>query len=205
MSHERSILRVDSSGRRQGSTSRALADELIGVLQSRYSSTSIVERDLATGIRHVDEDWIAANFTPEEDRSDAQRAKLSESDKLVRELQAADILVLGVPVYNFGVPAALKAWVDMVARARMTFRYTDNGPEGLLQGKKAFLVIASGGVAVDSPVDFATPYLRQALRFLGITDVEVVKAEQQNVHGQSAIEAAQAQIVAIENALQRAA
>jgi len=205
MSYERSILRVDSSGRHEGSTSRVLADELIGVLQSRYSSTAIVERDLATGIQHVDEDWIVANFTPEEDRSDTQKATLSESDRLVRELQAADILVLGVPVYNFGVPAALKAWIDMVARARMTFRYTDNGPEGLLQGKKAFLVIASGGVAVDSPVDFATPYLRQALSFLGITDIEIVKAEQQNVRRESAIETARAQIVAIDSALQRVA
>ena len=205
MKHEISILRVDSSGRREGSSSRALTDELITVLKMRYPAATIRQRDLAEGMPHVDERWIAANFTPEEDRTDAQKARLSDSDKLVRELQAADILVLGAPIYNFGVPAALKAWVDMVARARLTFRYTDQGPEGLLTGKKAFLVISSGGVPVDSALDFATPYLRQALGFMGITEVEIVKAEQQNLHGEKAMIAARQQISAIDGALRQAA
>ena len=104
------------------------------------------------------------------------------------------MLVIGLPLYNFGVPASLKAWVDLVARARVPFRYTETGSEGLLRGKKAYVVVASGGVPVDSPVDFATPYLRHALAFLGITDVEVVAADRQNVVGQVAVQAARAQI-----------
>jgi FMN-dependent NADH-azoreductase len=142
----------------------------------------------------VNEAWISANFTAEEERSEEQRATLNFSDKLVEELQAADVLVIGSPIYNFGIPASLKAWVDMIARARKTFRYTENGPEGLLEGKKAYVVIASGGVAVDSPVDFATPFLRQALRFVGITDVEVIAADQLGINAEESIDSARAQI-----------
>ena len=123
----------------------------------------LTRRDLSKGIPLVDEAWINANFTAEEDRTAQQREALAESDALVAELRAADVVVIGSPIYNFGVPAALKAWVDMIARARLTFRYTAEGPKGLLEGKKAYVVIASGGVPVDSSVDFATPYLRQAL------------------------------------------
>ena len=97
--------------------------------------------------------------------------------ELIAELKAADVVVIGAPIYNFGIPAALKAWVDMIARARKTFRYTSEGPEGLLKGKKAYVVIASGGMPVDSDMDFATPYLRQVLGFIGITDVEVIAAD----------------------------
>jgi FMN-dependent NADH-azoreductase len=99
-----------------------------------------------------------------------------------------------MPIYNFGIPAALKAWVDLIARARLTFRYTENGPVGLLKGKKAFLVVASGGVGVDSAVDFATPYMRQALRFVGITDVEVIAADRQSARGDEALSGARDQI-----------
>jgi FMN-dependent NADH-azoreductase len=142
----------------------------------------------------VDESWIGANFTAEEERTAEQRGVLQESDALVAELQAADVIVIGAPIYNFGIPAALKAWVDMIARARLTFRYTANGPEGLLTGKKAYIVIASGGVAVDSAVDFATPYLRQALKFVGITDVDVIAAEQLNSRAEESIDAARVRI-----------
>ena len=154
----------------------------------------MVRRDLIDGIGFVDESWIAANFTAAEERTVTQRERLSESDQLVAELQAADVVVIGAPVYNFGVPATLKAWVDQVARARVTFRYTDAGPEGLLEGKKAYVVIASGGVPVDSAVDFATPYLRHALGFLGIHDVEVIAADRLNVRGDEAVDEARRDI-----------
>jgi len=95
----------------------------------------------------------------------------------------ADVLVIGVPIYNFGIPAALKAWVDMVARARLTFRYTEQGPEGLLRVKRAYLVVASGGTAAGSAVDFATGYLRHVLGFLGIDDVEIIAADRAQVRG----------------------
>ena len=171
MDKQLNILRIDASGRRSGSSSRALLDDLVAALDSRYPDNEVVQRDLTESLPHVDEDWIAANFTPAEDRSAAQREKLSQSDSLVSELQAADVLLIGVPIYNFGIPAALKAWIDMICRARLTFRYTENGPEGLLAGKRAYIVVASGGVGVDSAADFATPYLRQVLKFIGITDV----------------------------------
>jgi len=188
------VLRIDASGRQDQSSTRALADNLIDALADRYSGVELVSRDLAKGMPHVDQNWIEANFTPEEERSTDHQQRLSYSDSLVDELKAADVIVIGVPIYNFGIPAALKAWVDMVARARLTFRYTENGPEGLLSGKKAYLVVASGGVAVDSEVDFATPYMRHALRFLGITDIEVVTATQQNKRGNESISDARAQI-----------
>jgi len=188
------ILRIDSSGRQHGSSSRALAAELVAALADRYGQVELAKRDLAESIPHVDQAWIEANFTPEENRSDSHRKVLSFSDLLVAELKEAEVLVIGVPIYNFGVPAALKAWVDMIARARLTFAYTENGPVGLLRDKKAFIVVASGGVGVDSPVDFATPYMRQALKFVGITDIEVIVADQQNIRGEESVSAARAQI-----------
>ncbi len=188
------VLRIDASGRQDQSSTRGLADNLINALADRYSSVEVVSRDLALGMPHVDQSWIEANFTPEEERSTDHQQRLSYSDRLVDEFKAADVIVIGVPIYNFGIPAALKAWVDMVARARLTFRYTGNGPEGLLKGKKAYLLVASGGVAVDSEADFATPYMRHVLGFLGITDIEVVTATQQNVRGDDSISDARAQI-----------
>ena len=110
------------------------------------------------------------------------------------ELRDADVVVMGVPVYNFSIPAVLKAWIDMISRARLTFRYTENGPVGLLQGKKAYIVVASGGVAVGSDYDFATPYLRHALAFIGITDIEFVAAEQLNSKRDESLDAARVQI-----------
>lgn len=173
------ILRIDASARDEGSITRQLSDELIAALRDRHGRISIVTRDLArTPPPALDADWLAANFTEPQARDAQQRAVLALSDALVAELMAADMVILGVPVYNFGVPAALKAWVDRVARARVTFRYTENGPEGLLKGKRAYLVVASGGVAVGSAADFATGYLRQVLGFLGISAVEIVAADQ---------------------------
>jgi len=188
------ILEVSASGRRADSVSRMLSRDIIAALESRYGAVGVTRRDLADGIGLVDEAWISANFTAEEERTEAQMHRLAESDALVAELKQADVVVIGSPIYNFGIPASLKAWVDMIARARLTFRYTENGPEGLLQGKKAYVVIASGGVPVDSAVDFATPYLRQALRFVGITDIEIVAADQLNQNSADSIDAARTRI-----------
>jgi len=188
------VLEISASGRRNGSVSRMLTAEIIEALEIREGNVSVTQRDLSNGVSVVDEQWINANFTPDEERSSDQQDVLRESDALVAELQSADVIVIGSPIYNFGIPAALKAWVDKIARARMTFRYTDNGPEGLLKNKKAFVIIASGGVPVDSPVDFATPYLRHALGFIGITDIEVIAADQLNGHADKSIDAARIRI-----------
>ena len=197
------ILEVSASGRRRDSVSRRLTRELVDALRSRHRRVEVMRRDLNDGIGLVDEAWIAANFTAEHERSDDHRERLAESDALVAELMAADIVVIGTPIYNFGVPASLKAWVDMIARARLTFRYTDNGPEGLLRGKKAYVVVASGGVPVDSEVDFATPYLRQALRFVGIDDVEVVAADRLNQQAGESVKAARTRIAELVRAANR--
>jgi FMN-dependent NADH-azoreductase len=188
------VLEIAASGRNDGSVSRRLSADLIAALEDRHGRIELTRRDLGKGLPFVDEAWINANFTPAEERNAEQRAALAESDALVAELKAADVLVIGTPIYNFGVPAALKAWVDMVARARLTFRYTENGPKGLLEGKKAYVIVASGGVPVDSAVDFATPYLRHALSFIGITDVDVIAADRLNSRQEESIDAARMRI-----------
>lgn len=184
------ILRVDASMRKEGSTTRTLTDQVVEKLEA----DTVTVRDLADGIGLIDEAWIGANFTDPSDRSEDQRTRLAQSDALVAELKAADTIVIGMPVYNFGIPAALKAWVDMIARARETFQYTENGPVGLLDGKRAILVAASGGTAIDSEIDFATPYMRHALGFVGITDVAVVQAGQQMIDADAAQQTAKDQI-----------
>ena len=174
MTHPAStILRIDSSARGAQSSTRTLSSELIEALNPH---AAVIERDVAKGIPFVDDGWVNANFTPAEDRSESQLQKLAYSDSLVQELKDADTIVIGLPIYNFGIPASLKAWVDMIARARLTFQYTANGPEGLLTGKRAFLVVASGGTPIGSDIDFATSYMRQALKFVGITDVTIIDA-----------------------------
>jgi FMN-dependent NADH-azoreductase len=188
------ILEINASGRTSGSVSRLLAGELVGELESKHRGATITRRDLSLGIPFVDEDWIAANFTAPGERSETQNDALSFSDQLVAELQTSDTIVIGVPIYNFSIPAALKAWVDMIARAGLSFRYTADGPEGLLKGKTAYLVVASGGVAVDSAWDFATPYMRHALAFVGITDVQVVAAEKLNSDADKSLDAARMKI-----------
>lgn len=188
------ILDIRASGRSNGSVTRALSDDLIDALQDRYGAAQVTRRDLATGVPFVSDAWIEANFTPDDDRTGKHHETLAYSNKLVAELQNADTIVIGVPVYNFSLPATLKAWVDMIARARLTFRYTENGPVGLLEGKKAYLVVATGGVPVGSPMDFATPYLRHVLAFVGIDDVEIIAADRINSDAASSMDRARAQI-----------
>jgi FMN-dependent NADH-azoreductase len=194
------ILRVDASARNAGSTTRQLADQLVARLVEQGYGASVTIRDLAAAPPALlTEDWVGANFTEDNDRNPDQKAALAASDTLIAELEAADTVVIGVPLYNFGIPAALKAWVDLIARARRTFRYTETGPEGLLKGKKAYLVVASGGVPVGSDYDFATGYLRHVLGFVGITDVTVIEAGQQMMDGE-AVTRATAAIEALKQA-----
>ncbi len=167
------ILRIDSSAKLEGSHSRGLIDRL---LQDLGPDGRVVNRDLVDPIPQIDAAWIAANTTPEEERTDAHRKTLALSDTLVSELEAADLIVIGLPVYNFGVPASLKAWIDQVCRARRTFRYSPDGPIGLLEGKRAIVVYAAGGTAMGSDIDFASGYLRHVLGFIGIKDVTFVDA-----------------------------
>ncbi|WP_299048243.1 NAD(P)H-dependent oxidoreductase [uncultured Tateyamaria sp.] len=183
------ILHIDSSARTQGSVTRDLSARIVAKLGG-----DVIRRDLTEALPQITETWVNANFTPVDDRDAAQRDTLALSDSLVEELNAADTIVIGAPVYNFGVPAALKAWIDLVARAGVTFKYSETGPVGLLQGKRAIIAIATGGTAVGSEIDFATGYLKHIMGFIGIHDVEVIAADRVMAHGEEAVADAKAEI-----------
>jgi FMN-dependent NADH-azoreductase len=178
MTNPTNILHIDASMRKTDSYSRKLTQQVVENLRAQNPAAQVKRRDLAdSAIPFVDETWINANFTDEDARTDEQHAALALSQSLVEELQEADTIVIGTPIYNFSIPAALKAWIDFIARARLTFRYTENGPVGLLENKKVILAIATGGTQIDSEADFATPYLRHILGFVGLKDVDVVGAD----------------------------
>ena len=173
----KNVLRIDSSAQKTGSVSRRIGDEVIRRLAVRHAGMEVMNLDLNDGIGHIDGDWVDASFTPEGQRSAAQRKQLAPSDRAVATLKEADAVVLTAPVYNFSIPSVLKAWVDQICRPGLTFRYTENGPQGLLADRPVYLVMASGGVPFGSPVDFASGYLKQVFRFVGIEDVRLIGAE----------------------------
>ena len=183
------ILRVDASARMNGSISRDLNDKIV----ARYEAAGpvdVVRRDLTESLPFIDEAWIGANFTDDDARTLEQKEKLALSNALVSELEAADVVLIGLPIYNFGVPAALKAWIDLVARRGLTFNYTPDGPVGLLEGKRAIISVASGGTEAGSDIDFATGYMRHVLKFIGITDVIFVSADRMAVDPEATLKAA---------------
>ena len=171
------ILYITASIRGEDSVSRSLGDKLVDRL-AKQQDASIVRRDLAKNdIPYIDAERFAANLAPYAERSPEQHDLAKIADELIEELQKADTVVFSVPVYNFTVPATVKAWADLVARAGTTFRYTDTGPEGLLTGKKVYITAASGGTAMGSEVDFMSPWLKFFLGFLGMKDVQLVAAD----------------------------
>jgi len=172
------ILQVNSSARAEGSVSTRLAGELVSRLKAAAPEATLALRDLGHEPHPVlDESALQALFTPAAQRTPDQAARVAQDDALIAEIQGADLVVLGVPMYNFGVSSQLKNWIDAIARAGVTFRYTAQGPEGLLKGKKAYAVLARGGKYRDSAADTQVPYLRTVLGFLGITDIEFIYAE----------------------------
>jgi FMN-dependent NADH-azoreductase len=191
------VLRVDASARVEGSITRQLADRMIDDMKERVPDLSVTRRDVAQGLPFVDAAWVNANLTEPEVRSEAQRQALAGSDALVAEVMDADVWLIATPIYNFGVPASLKAWIDQIARARLTFRYTDQGPKGLLSGKKVYILTATGGTEVGSAIDFATPWLKFVLDFLGITDVEIIAADRGMMRGDIARQTATERIARI--------
>nr|WP_221208136.1 FMN-dependent NADH-azoreductase [Pseudoduganella violacea] len=172
---------INSSVRSSGSLSRQLSAEFIAKWRAANPGDTIVERDLAAQpVPHLSEDMMGAFFTAPEQRNAAQAAVVKTSDALVAELFAADVIVIGAPMYNFSISSTLKAWIDHIARAGLTFKYTENGPLGLVQGKKVYVFTASGGVYSDGPgsgFDFLSTYLRAALGFLGMSDIRFIQAE----------------------------
>lgn len=180
------VLQINSSARLltdgQGSHSTRLAMELVEALAAQQSAVNVVVRDLARQPHPaLDEEALAALFTPAEARTSEQAQRVALDDELIAQVQRADALVIAAPMYNFGVSSQLKNWIDAISRARVTFRYTEAGPEGLLKGKKVYVVLTRGGVYRDTPQDSQAPYLRTVLGFLGMTDVEFIYAEGLNM------------------------
>ncbi|EIJ47313.1 acyl-carrier-protein phosphodiesterase [Herbaspirillum sp. GW103] len=175
------LLHIDSSARSGGSISRQLTASFAQQWQAKNPGGKVVHRDLAANaLPHLSESLLGAYFTPADARSAEQAEVIKQSDALVDELLAADTIVIGVPMYNFAPPSTLKAWIDHVFRAGRTFKYTETGPVGLATGKKAVIILSRGGKYSEGPMealDFQGKYLKGALGFIGITDVELVVAE----------------------------
>lgn len=174
----KNILQINSSIYSGDGQSSRLADEFVANLRRRHPESALVVRDLAVNpVPHLDAQRFEAFLSKPEDRDADQQAVADYSDALISELAQADTIVIGLPMYNFGVPSQLKAWIDHVARAGVTFRYTEQGPVGLLTGKTAYVLATRGGQYAGTPADTQTSYLRDFLGFIGITDVEFVYAE----------------------------
>ncbi len=176
------ILQINSSARSwangQGSQSTRLANELVGELRAAHPAATLTVRDLTANPHPaLDEATLGALFTPADARSAEQHARVALDTALIAEVQAADVIVLGVPMVNFGITSQLKNWIDAIAKAGVTFKYTATGPVGLVEGKKVYAVLTRGGVYRDQPHDTQVPYLKMLLGFLGMTNVEFVYAE----------------------------
>ncbi|PJJ60931.1 FMN-dependent NADH-azoreductase [Hymenobacter chitinivorans] len=175
------ILQIISSAQGANSFSTRLSQGIIDKLLAAEPGSRVVVRDVAAQpFPHLEEAHLQAYLTPTEGRSPEQQQAVQHSDEAIAQVMAADVLVIGVPFYNFSIPSSLKSWLDHLTRAGITFRYTPTGPEGLITGKKVYLAVASGGIYSDGPMqayDFATPYLRLVLRFLGLTDVTLARVE----------------------------
>ena len=172
------ILQINSSARSSGSESTRVADAIVARLQAANPGASLVRRDLASNPHPaIDEATLGALFTPAEQRTPEQAARVALDDALIAEAQAADAIVIGAPMYNFGITVQLKSWFDALARAGVTFRYTAEGPEGLLKNKKVYVALARGGIHKNGASDSQVPYLKTMLGFLGLTDVAFVYSE----------------------------
>ncbi|MGK7294411.1 MAG: FMN-dependent NADH-azoreductase [Candidatus Wenzhouxiangella sp. M2_3B_020] len=172
------ILQIHSSLSGSDGQSSRLATRFVQRLRALKPDTSLTVRDLsAAPMRHLDAGSFSAFAASADARSAEQRDRVALSDELVAELREADVLVVGVPMYNFGIPSTLKAWFDHVARAGVTFRYTDQGPQGLLTGKRAVLVHTRGGRYAGTAADHLAPHVRQFIGFLGIDAVDEIFAE----------------------------
>lgn len=181
------ILQINASARREAANSTRVANSITARLQAANPAASLTVRDLAVTPHPVlDEAALGALFTPADKRSAEQAARVALDDALIAEVQAADAIVLGVPMYNFGVPVQLKNWIDAIARNGVSFRYTEQGPEGLLKGKTVYVALARGGSYRGTEADSQVPYLKTVLGFLGMSDVHFIYAEGLNMGAETA-------------------
>jgi FMN-dependent NADH-azoreductase len=192
------LLQINASIQGDSGQSSQLANRFVAAWRAAHPAGEVVRRDLAADpVPHLTAERFGAFLTPHEQRSESQRAIAGYSDAMIDEIRAADVIVLGLPMYNFGVPSQLKAYFDHIARAGHTFNYTAQGPVGLLRNKKVYVFAARGGLYAGAPIDTQTPYVRDFLGFLGIKDVEFVYAEGLAIDAQrreSALDAARSQI-----------
>lgn len=197
------LLQINSSIFHTDGQSSQLANQFVSAWHSQHPDSQLIIRDLAHNpLPHLDAERVQAFFTPPDTRSAKQQILVIESDRLIDELKQADIIVIGLPMYNFGIPSTLKAYFDYIARSGLTFRYTEKGSEGLLTGKKAYIFAARGGLYAGTPLDSQTDYMKHFLGFLGITDIEFVYAEGLNINDASknaALAAAKQQITGLAN------
>jgi FMN-dependent NADH-azoreductase len=175
------ILHIISSPRGEASYSIKLGKSIVNKLITAYPGSRVNEHVLVNNhFPHLEEAQITSFFTPPQQRTSENVEALKHSDEAIQEVMDADILVIGAPMYNFSIPSTLKAWIDHIARAGITFKYDEKGPKGLIEGKKVYLAVTSGGIysgGAMKPYDFGTPYLQMVLGFLGITDISIVRAE----------------------------
>jgi FMN-dependent NADH-azoreductase len=181
------LLQINASISNGKGQSSQLAQQFVSGFKTRHPDVKILKRDVAAddAVPHLNGERFGALIAKPEERSPAQHAVVAYSDSLIDELKKADVIVLGLPMYNFGIPSQLKSYFDHIARVGVTFKYTETGPVGLLTGKKAFVFAARGGIYVGTPLDTQTSYVRDFLGFLGITDVDFVYAEGLNMGPQS--------------------
>jgi FMN-dependent NADH-azoreductase len=181
------VLHIISSPRGEASLSIKLGNAIIEKIKAEYPGSTVKESNLITQqFPHLEEAHLTSFFTPAESRTPANIEAIKHSDEAIQEIGDADIVVIGAPLYNFSIHSSLKAWIDHIVRAGITFKYDENGPEGLLKGKKVYIALASGGIYSDGPMqslDFAEPYLKHILSFIGLADISVFRVEGSAIPG----------------------
>ncbi len=178
----KNLLQINTSIFTSNGVSTQLANLFVSTWLAKHPEDKLVLRDLAANpLPHMSAQRFAAFTTPVEQRTPEQQVFIAESDQLIAELKLADIIILGLPMYNFGIPSTLKAYIDQIARAGQTFRYTENGPVGLLENKKTYIFATRGGYYSNSTLDTETSYIRDILGFMGISDIDFVYAEGLNI------------------------
>ena len=170
------ILKINSSIQTEKSVGRKLVDQLVS--RFTHDENNVIERDLAMGLPLLTQDMVNAFYTPEDDRTDNQKEEIVLSNLLIKEIEDSEIIIMGIPIYNFSIPGSVKAYFDLIARVGVTFKYTDKGPVGLFENKKVHVVITSGGTPFMGDGDFASSYIKHFLGFIGITDVNFISADQ---------------------------
>ncbi len=191
------IYQIDASARKKGSTSRALAKKLLKRIEK--PGDEIIYRDLDDEMLFVAGLTESGMSIPENERTDHHKKMFELSDKLVKELKESDVIIISTPIYNFGPPATLKAWSDLAARVKSTFKYTPDGKQiGLLENKKVYLVITSGGTKIGGKDDYLTPWLKHVLNFFGIRKIKTICADQMAIDYEKSIKDAEKQIQEID-------